>query len=514
MSKNNYEQIMSELPKRQEHLSKYAPFFSILESMKVGKYKEYSASTIMISLMSFMLYEGKLKEKELFFSDIQEFLSKFMFKHYGLRFTEEESIEFTRDILDKLGNKGLKFSYRYLNPVKNSEYTENVQYMSAVPDRKTGSHKYYLTNVGIEFLLNTKEFGDESKISIYLLLLQKQLKNDNLEEVLNKLVSINAEIKKQIEEKQELMELLIYAPSDKFEEYLEYKDKAIATLSDEEEMFAYTRQQVLTYEKNYLENMSKSEKLKVQEAPITLEKIKRELERNIINHASLMSSVLELSKEIPKIRADRMRRMFKSSFNFENQANEIFKKDDLELLKYLIDPLLSPKRIKGLNINKIGDMFSYRSKVSNDEKKEVNEEEVVGDIYTVQDEVTDRLNCNYYFYMRELLGLLVVNKNIDLGLFINHLSTNYGDFTIENRDFISFVHSLVPHAKDRKKFKYKVLRDEEELSRVYRVFVDIIKSSENLEPLEDSEMVCIPSKEDYVELDDILKIRNMTIEVR
>lgn len=514
MSKNNYEQIMSELPKRQEHLSKYAPFFSILESMKAGKYKEYSASTLIISLMSFMLYEGKLKEKELFFSDIQAFLSKFMFKQYGKLFTEEESIEFTRDILDKLGNKGLKFSYKYLNPIKNSEYTENVQYMSAVPDRKTGSHKYYLTNVGIEFLLNTKEFGDESKISIYLLLLQKQLKNDNLDEVLNKLISINAEIKKQIEEKQELMELLIYAPNDKFEEYLEYKDKAIATFLDEEEMFAYTKQQVLTYEKNYLENMSKSEKLKVQEAPITLEKIKRELEKNIINHASLMSSVLELSEEIPKIRADRMRRMFKSSFNFENQANEMFKNDNLELLKYLIDPLLSPKRLKSFNINKIGDMFAYRSKISNDEKKEVNEEEVVGDIYTVEDEVLDRLNCNYYFYMRELLGLLVDNENIDLNLFINHLSSNHGNVVIENRDFISFVHSLVPHAKDRKKFKYKSLKDEEELHRVYKAFVEVIKSNEKLEPLQDCEMVCMPLKSEYVDLDDILRIRNMTIEVK
>ena len=514
MSKSNYEQIISEIPKRQEHLSKYFPFFSMLESMKSGKYRNYSSSTLVIGLMSFMLYEGKLKEKELYFLDIQEFLSKFMLRHYNVQFTEEEAIDFTRDMLDKLGNKGLRFSYNYLNPLKNAEYTESVQYISASPDRKTGSHKYFLTNVGIEFLLNTKEFGDESKISIYLLLLQKQLKNNNLEEVLNKLVTINAEIKKQIEEKQELIELLVYAPNDKFEEYLDYKNRAIITLLDEEEMFSYTREQVLTYEKNYLENMSKPEKAKVKDAPIILEKIKRELERNIVNHASLMNSVLELSKEIPKIRADRMRRMFKSSFNFEAQANEILKMDDLELLKYLINPLLTPKTIKSFNISKIGEMFSYKEKVSSNEKKEVNDEELLGEIYTIEDEVSDRLYCNYSFYMRELLCLLAKNESIDLDLFIKHLSKNYGNQIVENRDFISFVHLLIPHAKDRKRFEYEVLRDDVELSRIYKVFVEIIKSNENLESLEDKEMICTPMKDEYVELDDILKIRNMLIEVR
>lgn len=514
MSNNSYEQIMSEIPKRQEHLSKYAPFFSILESMKVGKYKKYSSSTLIIGLMSFMLYEGKLKEKGLYFEDMQYFLNKFIYKQYKVQLSEDESIDFTRDIIDKLGNKGVPFSYKYFNPIKDISYTESIKYITSTPDRKTGSHLYSLTNIGVEFLLNTKEFGDESKISIYLLLLQKQLKNDNLGEVLNKLVTINAEIKKQIEEKQSLMEKLNYDSNDKFEEYLLYKDKALVTLKDEEEMFVNTRQQVLAYEKNYLENMSKSEKLKIKDTPIILEKIKRELERNIINHASLMSSVLELSKEIPNIRAERMRRMFKSSFNFEHQANEIFKTDDLDLLKYLFNPLLSPKKIKKFNINKIGDMFSYKVKVNNNEKKELNKEERIGDIYTIEDEVRDRIYYNYYFYMREFLNLMLESDKSDLRELISFLVDNHGEFTIENRDFISFVNALVPHSKDKKKLDYSLLKKEIEPMGIYKVYIDILESEEKYEKLKESEIVCNPTKDDLVELDEILIIRNMKFEVK
>ena len=42
-----------------------------------------------------------------------------------------------------------------------------------------------------------------------------------------------------------------------FEEYLEYKSKVIATLRDEEQMFISTRQQVLKYHEEYLDNLSK-----------------------------------------------------------------------------------------------------------------------------------------------------------------------------------------------------------------------------------------------------------------
>lgn len=515
MSTDNksYEQIISEIPTRQEHLSKYAPFFNISESMKNGKYKEYSSTTIILSALSFMLYEGKLKDKALFFTDIQEFLTKLIFNHYNKEMTEEESIEFTKDVLDKLSNKGLKFPYKYLNPVKNKDYTEYVQYISTMPDRKTGTHTYSLTNAGIEFLLNTKEFGDESKISIYLLLLQKQLKSNNLEDVLNKLVSINAEIKKQIEEKEELVDWLVYAPNDRFEEYLDYKSRAIATLQDEEQMFISTKQQVLKYEQDYLDNLSKNEKRKVENAPVLLEKINRELEKNMINHQALLHGIVALSDEIPKIRADRVKRLFKSNFNFEYHCNEILKLDNMENLRYLIDPLLKPKQLKSFNINKIGEMFNYRAKIVNEEKKEIHEEERIGDIYTIEDETEDRLKCNYFFYMRELIELLKTDTKIDLNKYFLTLHNNYGEDIITNRDLISFVYGLIPHEKDNSRFLFYKLQENEAISGIHKAFLEVIRNDDTLDRFKDMELICKPLKSDYVELDDIIKIRNMSIEV-
>ena len=279
-------------------------------------------------------------------------------------------------------------------------------------------------------------------------------------------------------------------------------------------MFFSTRQQVLNYEKEYMDNLSKTEKAKVENAPILLEKITRELEKNIINHQALLHEMVSLSDEIPKIRAARVKRLFKASFNFEHYGNEILKTDSPENLKYLIEPLLRPKSLKGFNINKLGEMFNYKAKVSKQEKKEVHEEEYVGDVYTIEDETMDRLKCNYSFYMKELLRLLKTSNSIDLNVFISSLVNKYDDSVIENRDFISFVYGLITFNKDTPRFLFRNLETITGLSGVHKAYLEVISEDDELENFKDIELVCTPCKTDYVELDEILRIRNMTIEVK
>ena len=61
-----YNQLITEIPEREKHISRYYPFFSIIykfrsEKCKYNSMKNYIPS-IVISILSFMLYEGKLKE--------------------------------------------------------------------------------------------------------------------------------------------------------------------------------------------------------------------------------------------------------------------------------------------------------------------------------------------------------------------------------------------------------------------------------------------------------------------
>lgn len=513
------EQINQEIPIRHQYIAKFNPFFSIIESMKKGKYKDYAHSTIILELLSFMLYEGKLKEKKIYLNDIKSFIINFMEKSYGVVFiNEEEALIFTMDLLVKVTNDGFKFIYEFYDPIKKGIFTAGVQYIKGENDRKSGEDYYFITNEGIEFLLATKELGDESRISIYLLLIQKQLKNNNLEEVLNRLVSINAEILKQIDEKQELIELLSYDSADKFDDYLSYKEKVIDTLRDEEEMFQNTKSQISLYEEEYLSKLSKEEQEKVVNAPLLLEKIKRELEKNIINHAYLINATIELSNEIPKIRAERMRRMFKSNFNFEHHAEKILKCDNLELLKYLFEPLYKPKLKKDFNINKIRDMFSYKIRTVNEEEVQINKEEVTDEIInTIALEVEDRIEDNFTLYTTSLLNLLSVSQDYktDLREYITILKKIHGESSIENKDLLAYIFALVPHEKDKKRFLYKYLTGDNELSEIYKVYINVIKKDNQLEFLQNHEMICTPVIEnDYIEIDEILRIRNMVIEVR
>lgn len=515
---NKYvKQIKEETLIREQYLSKYYPFFKTIETMKFSKYKDYPISNIILALLSFLLYEGKLKEKNIFLTDISKFMKMFIEDAYSKILTDEEALTFSKDIIDKVSNQGIKFTYQYHNPIKNVLYNESIQYIKGSNDKKTGYDVYSITNIGIEFLLSTKEFGDESKISIYLLLIQKQLKNNNLNEIENRLISINAEIIKRIEEKQELIEILSYAPMDRFEEYLNYKEKALSILIEEEEMFKTIKNQISIYENDYLSNMSKEEKKKIENAPIMLERIKIELERNLTNHTRLINATIELSKEIPKIRTERMRRMFKSSLNFDNQANKIIKADDLSLFKYILEPLYKPNLKKIFNIEKISDMFSYVDKKIDTENNTVySDKEIIGTVYTFEDEIVERIECNFVFYTKILLNLLFMSEDrkIYLRNFIDILNRLYGYAAIDHKDLMTYIFSLLPCEKEKQKFIYNYLIDKKDLNEIYRAYIQVIKDDESYMKFRDSEVVFTPVEgNDYIEIDNIMKIKNMIIEV-
>ena len=158
-------------------------------------------------------------------------------------------------------------------------------------------------------------------------------------------------------------------------------------------------------------------------------------------------------------------------------------------------------------------MFNYKAKAINNDKKEVHEKEYIGEVYTIEDETEDRLKCNYLFYMREMLSLLKNNLSMDLNEYTSTLVDKYNEEIITNRDFISFVYGLIPHKKDNARFLFNNLDENENLTGVHRAYLEVLNNIEELEEFKDLELVCKPLESDYVELDGILRIRNMSIEV-
>lgn len=513
MKEDLFNQIIEETTDREKYMAKFYPFYSIRQSLQVGKYKDLPSGTIIFSVLTYLLMEGKLKDKGVPYSDLEKFVGSLMNSLTEIEFTEEEIKEFTRYIFLKLTNDGSKFNYEYYDPATKSEKKVSVQYISSL---LKSEHMCYITPEGIEFLLATKEVGEEHKISVYLLLLQKMMKNNDVDGVYKTISNLNTEIKKQIEQKQNLLEKLYYAPEDKYIEYLEYKDRSISILKDDEGMFEATKKQVSLYEKEILKNLSQKE-LEGEDKQVlikTLKKINIELDRCISNYSALMKGTVNLINELPNIQQARLMRMFKETFSFEEKYNSMVKIDDMSLLKYLVEPMFKPYIRKQFSISKIDDMFSYKERKLAEDEREVNEEIEIGEVYTLDNEVDDRIEDNYTFYMRALLTLLSKNEKITLRDYISYLIENYGERTVMNKDVISFIYQLLPTKEGVKRLSYRELKQQIKLMNVDKVYVEVIEDLK-LESFMENDIYAIPVSDpsDLVEVDDYMTIRNVKIGV-
>jgi hypothetical protein len=182
MSDNNFriEEISQEIPIRINNLMKYFPFFEMKRLNKLNsKYGEYDMGALTLFILSILLYKGHFKDKGLTFAEIHEGLHLYIKKSYNVEFEGEEKEEFTRYVLDKVQNEGSPFIYEYYDSVQGKKVGRNIRYIAIKRNDADDRPYYYITSDGIDFFLQTKEFGEESKITIHLMILKKLIENED-----------------------------------------------------------------------------------------------------------------------------------------------------------------------------------------------------------------------------------------------------------------------------------------------------------------------------------------------
>ena len=100
-----------------------------------------------------------------------------MESEFALDCTPEEYAQLAGYVFDKIKNDGKPFSYEFYDPKEKIRKVARVWLMKS--HFQEGNIYYYITESGIEFYLNTKEFKEESKISIQQLLLEKMIRTQN-----------------------------------------------------------------------------------------------------------------------------------------------------------------------------------------------------------------------------------------------------------------------------------------------------------------------------------------------
>lgn len=435
---------------RQMTLRKYYPIFEMhkLNNNKSSKYKDLDMVSLSLAVLHYMLIEGKLKETGVSFEDLESFLGEYLDKCCNVELDKTDIRELTRYITGKLNNEtGEAFLYTYFDPKRKSVVNEKVKYIKYVPSKiNSDEYLYYLTNDGIDFFLQTKEFGEESKVTIYLLLLQQQLKNNDFEGVYNSVVKINAEVLQQIEKKKEISEGLLYAGEEGFKKYIEYCEDVSYKLKEEHDLFATTYKMVLEIKDGYIKkaNINFSEmKEEEQENIQYLYNTDNELSLTIERHSVLLNEVVKLKKDVLAIRKEKRRKAFKKSFSFENYLNTVVKSNNVFGLRAVLNPLFNPNIKKDINPYKIDAMFNFNQNKTIDDSIKEECMEVIQEQPISIDKVTEeRITKNYRVYMKELLMLIKDRKTVSIIDLSEVLKSKYSAESLIHADFTAFIFSM------------------------------------------------------------------------
>lgn len=438
LKKQSYEEIIEdvieEIDSREENLKVYYPYFIINKKLQVeSETLKIDLNIVFVGLLAFLLYTGKLNNKKVEYQDIYDYIEFFIQKIYNRDF--ENLKEIVNMLLDIAQNNGNNFTYTYYS-LKGKENKEKYIKYIEIKLGESGKLNYYITSQGIDFYLKTKEFPDAAQITINLLLFRKQIEKGSFNYAYDTVKRLNIEVKRKIEQKELVLELLMYGGKEGIEEYKKYHESVQEQFQEEEELFGEVSELVSNIYNEYLQGANNLTQKESQTIGL-IRNIEKELNKAINSHTKLLREAIEMTKKHDEILDMRSKSAFSEKFKFEQEFEKVISKtDNPEKLLYFISPFLLPKKIKSFN-----PMKSLESqKIFNKEKEEeIKEESKVHQVETIDDVTQRRVLNNFKFYFENLLILLKNKNSVTLEDFAKFIKKNYTEKSLYNGDFISFV---------------------------------------------------------------------------
>lgn len=405
--------VIEELDARQENIKIYYPYFEAIRKLKAKPSTlEIDLAGVFMAMLSFLLYEGKLNNKRIKYQDIFEFIKYFVSKISIEHIEEEEIKDITNIVLDEAQNGGTSFSYSYYSFQKTKYKQVLIKYIE-IRVGEDGKYYYYITPEGVDFYLKTKEFPDAAQITINLLLFRKQIEKGSFEYAYDTVKRLNIEVKRKIDQKEIIIEGLMYGGSEAVERYYKYHKEVKSQFIEESELFQEVMQIIQSLYKEYLNkedlnNLNTKEKDSIK----IIHKIEKELNKAIDAHTKLLKEATILIEKYDEITKIKMKSAFSEKFAFEKEFEKIIEKtNNPEKLKYFVMPFLLPKNVKSFNPMKALEHQKLRNQVS--EAEEERKQQLIE--YKNIDNITkERVIQNHRFYFQNLLLVLKNRANVDL----------------------------------------------------------------------------------------------------
>ncbi|MGI6537944.1 MAG: hypothetical protein ACOX22_06350 [Caldicoprobacterales bacterium] len=444
----------SELDQRMEEMKVFSPYMEILRRNRNKEGEEYPIPELCMAVLTFLLYEGRLKFKGLLLSEIQEFLIKTVEKLMSKTLSKEEGLSLTGEVLDELQNNGANFIVRYYSFEQERYREKHIKLIEMKLSDDDGKLYYYITKEGLDFYMKTKEFPEESQITVNLLLFKMQLEKGAFQYAYDTIRRLNMEVQRKLERKEYILGLLMAGGREGYSAYREYHENTILQFQEERELFQQSR--------NMLQDIFEDLNTKLIHNTITdkeirafqmVKRIEQEMRKALISHETLLKEAANLVKEYDEILEMRRRTVFTERFNFSAEFEKIVEKDlPPEKLKYLWEPLSKPFIRKSFNPLRI---FLPQKITREEDLKDSSFEEAVekAPVETRDEIVQVRVSRNFLFYAVSLLNNLFLKnpaghhpaerfydkRELDLENWCRILAREHGSEAVANGDFISFL---------------------------------------------------------------------------
>lgn len=292
IQKNVLQEIRSGHALRMESVKKYYPFFVITENdlkqFKNGKYRAIDMGYVLMAVLRMLIEQNNFNNTGVTYTDYLNFIIPFLEQEFALQCDAQEYTEIAGYLFDKIKNDGKPFTYEYYDPETGKLKTARVWLVKS--HFYMGNIYYYITESGIEFYLNTKEFKEESKITIQQLLLEKMIRTRNFQGGREIVKRICSEVLKLKMKKQEVVQILVHDLKSGMEMYREFFNESIRWFDEEHEMFMQNSKLI----SGAMSMLSVVEQIKNKEEIFFLDS---ELKRAMSMHSELLSECMDLRKK-------------------------------------------------------------------------------------------------------------------------------------------------------------------------------------------------------------------------
>ena len=433
--------FVDDIDMRMDQIKIFYPIMELLRKRKTEQKYIKLIPEICFLVLSYLIYEGKLKNRGITFDSLEAFISKAFKRIYYTKMENEVFRELVLELLDELQNGGRNFIQNIFS-FKTQNFKEKYVKFIEIKQSENGVLQYFITEQGVDFYLKTKEFPEETKITINLLLFQKQIEKGAFGFAYETVRRLNMEVQKKKDKKYTLLEALMYGQMDSGDEYMNYHKSIVHQFHEENELFNMAINNVQNAFTEYIDRINGGKASEKEIRNFTLIKIiEKEIGRAQTLHTELLKEAVSFTKEYDNVLSVRRKAIFTEKFNFQREFERMVSQNEKpELLKFIFEPLISPNIKKSFNpLRALEPQSIVRSK---QEDNEVLEEEKDSDRLTKDDITRKRVKGNFVFYAYSLLEALLIYQELNLKQYCNMLIEKYSEDSVYNGDFISFVIEL------------------------------------------------------------------------